>query len=227
MNRAICLLSGGLDSATALAIAKSEGWAVTALTFNYGQRATAEIAAALKVAAHIGVESHKIFYIDLRQIGGSALTEEWEVPKREPVPGTIPRTYVPARNTILLSCALGYAEVQGATAIFIGVNSLDYSGYPDCRPEFIAAFEQLAGLATRMGSEGVQIRIHAPLLSLSKADIIRRGVQLGVDYRLTFSCYDPSPTGLACGLCESCRIRLNGFKQAGLDDPVPYQSHGK
>jgi len=227
MNRAICLLSGGLDSATTLAIAKSEGWAVTALTFNYGQRAAAEIAAALKVAAQIGVESHKIFYLDLRQIGGSALTEEWEVPKQEPVPGTIPSTYVPARNTILLSCALGYAEVQGATAIFIGVNNLDSSGYPDCRPEFIAAFERLADLATRMGSQGIRIRIHAPLLSLSKAEIIRRGVQLGVDYGQTFSCYDPSSTGLACGLCESCRIRLNGFQQAGLVDPVPYQSYGK
>ncbi len=227
MNRAICLLSGGLDSATTLAIAKSEGWAVTALTFDYGQRAAAEMQAAVKVAARIGVESHKFFHIDLRQIGGSALTDDWEVPKQEPAPGTIPSTYVPARNTILLSCALGYAEVQGATAIFIGVNNLDYSGYPDCRPEFIAAFERLAGLATRMGSEGVHLRIHAPLLSLSKADIIRRGVQLGVDYGLTFSCYDPSPSGLACALCESCRIRLNGFKQAGLVDPTPYQSYGK
>ncbi|HPI72345.1 MAG TPA: 7-cyano-7-deazaguanine synthase QueC [bacterium] len=227
MNRAICLLSGGLDSATTLAIAKSEGWAVHALTFDYGQRATAEVQAALKVAAHIGVASHKVFQIDLRQIGGSALTEEWEVPKQEPVPGTIPSTYVPARNTILLSCALGYAEVIRAAAIYIGVNSLDYSGYPDCRPEFITAFERLAGLATRMGSEGVQIRIHAPLISLSKADIIRRGAQLGVDYGWTFSCYDPSPTGLACGLCESCRIRLNGFKEAGLVDPIPYQSYGK
>lgn len=227
MNRAICLLSGGLDSATTLAIAKSEGWTMTALTFDYGQRAAVEIQAALKVAAQIGVESHKIFHIDLRQIGGSALTDEWEVPKQEPVPGTIPSTYVPARNTILLSCALAYAEVIGATAIYIGVNSLDYSGYTDCRPEFIAAFEQLAGLATRTGNEGVHIHIYAPLLFLNKADIIRRGVQLGVEFGYTFSCYDPSPAGLACGLCESCRIRLNGFKEAGLVDPIPYQFYGK
>jgi 7-cyano-7-deazaguanine synthase len=222
MAQAIALLSGGLDSATTAAMAVADGWEVTALTFQYGQKAGAEIAAARAVGRQIGVTAHEIFTIDLRQIGGSALTSDIEVPMQEPSPGIIPITYVPARNTILLSIALAFAEVRDAQAIFIGVNSLDYSGYPDCRPEYLQAYETMANLATRAGTEGRPITIQAPLLHLSKADIIRRGLELAVDYGLTMSCYVPSPDGLACGRCESCRIRLKGFAELGVQDPAAY-----
>ncbi len=203
-------------------MAVAEGWEVTALTFHYGQKAGEEVAAAQAVGKQLGVKSHEIFHIDLRQIGGSALTSEIEVPLQEPSPGSIPITYVPARNTILLSIALAFAEVREASAIFIGVNSLDYSGYPDCRPEYLQAYEAMANLATRAGVEGQPIKIYAPLLYFSKADIIRKGLALGVDYSLTMSCYAPLPKGLACGLCESCRIRLKGFAEVGVKDPAAY-----
>jgi len=227
MRRAICLLSGGLDSATTLAVAKAEGWTVTALTFNYGQKAAVEVKAAQAVAKQVGIDGHKIFHLDLRQFGGSALTSDWPVPLREPVSGEIPRTYVPARNTILLSCALAFAEVLAAQAIYIGVNAVDYSGYPDCRPEFLQAFERLANLATASAVQGHLIRIHAPLLHLRKAEIIRKGLELGVDYGLTLSCYEPSAKGLACGSCESCRIRRKGFADLGMTDPIAYQRERK
>jgi 7-cyano-7-deazaguanine synthase len=225
---AVILLSGGLDSATTLAIARSAGFACHALSFRYGQRHVIELAAAERVAASLGVHSHRTIEIDLRQFGGSALTSDIAVPKQESADqiGTgIPVTYVPARNTIFLSFALAFAEVLSARDIFLGVNALDYSGYPDCRPEFIAAFEALANLATKAAVEGRQtLTIHAPLLHLTKAQIIRRGQDLGVDYALTASCYDPAPSGRACGHCDSCLLRLKGFAENGLEDPIPYHS---
>jgi 7-cyano-7-deazaguanine synthase len=225
MKRAVVLLSGGLDSATVLAIVRSEGYVAYALSFSYGQRHEREMAAAEKVAQSLGAVEHRIARIDLRVFGGSALTGDLPIPQArstEEMAREIPTTYVPARNTIFLSYALAWAEVLGATDIYLGVNAVDYSGYPDCRPEFIRAFEQLANLATRAGIEGSCFRIHAPLLSLSKAEIIARGVSLGVDYLLTHSCYDPAGDGRACGVCDSCQLRLKGFQEAGLSDPISY-----
>jgi 7-cyano-7-deazaguanine synthase len=226
MKRAIVLLSGGLDSATVLAICRSEGYEAHALSFRYGQRHARELAAAQKIAESLGAKEHRVAEIDLRVLGDSALTAEIDVPKGRSATemgSGVPITYVPARNTIFLSYALALAEVLSSPDIFIGVNAVDYSGYPDCRPEFIRAFEQLANLATRAGAEeGVRFQIHAPLLSLSKAEIIRRGVSLGVDYALTHSCYDPTPEGRACGTCDSCQLRLQGFREAGLTDPIAY-----
>ncbi len=211
MKSAVILLSGGLDSATTLAIAKSEGFDCYALSFRYGQRHAAELDAARRVAKSLGAAEHVILDIDLRQFGGSALTDDIDVPKDRTPDSSIPVTYVPARNTIFLSFALAWAEVLGAQDIFIGVNALDYSGYPDCRPEYIAAFQQMAGLATKAGVEGARVRVHTPLIEMRKADIIRKGLELGVDYELTFSCYDPTPDGMPCGHCDSCRIREQGF----------------
>ncbi|MBA3650437.1 MAG: 7-cyano-7-deazaguanine synthase QueC [Chthoniobacterales bacterium] len=225
MKRAVVLLSGGLDSATVLAIARTEGYEVYALSFLYGQRHERELAAAETVAASLGAAEHRCAEIDLRAFGGSALTADLEVPQdrsASEMASDIPITYVPARNTIFLSYALAWAEVLGATDIFIGANAIDYSGYPDCRPEFIRAFETLANLATRAGVEGARFTVHAPLLELSKAQIIRRGMSLGVNYALTHSCYDPAPGGRACGRCDSCQLRLKGFREAGLTDPLPY-----
>ena len=225
-TRAIVLLSGGLDSATALAVARRDGFIPFAMTFRYGQRHQAEIEAARRVAQAQRVEKHIVVDIDLRQWGGSALTADVDVPKDRDVAAVsdeIPVTYVPARNTIFLSFALAWAEVVGATHLFIGVNALDYSGYPDCRPEYIAAFETMANLATRAGVEGSsRLVIHAPLQHLTKAEIIRLGHQLGVDYSLTTSCYDPSASGESCGHCDACQLRLRGFADAGAADPVPY-----
>ncbi len=219
------LLSGGIDSATVLAIARAEGYAAYALTFRYGQRHAVEIERARAVAGHLGAVQHEILEIDLRVFGGSALTADIPVPKdrveTDPA-GGIPATYVPARNTIFLSYALAWAEVLGARDIFIGVNALDYSGYPDCRPEYVAAFQAMARLATKAGVEGAGVTIHAPLIALTKAQIIRRGIELGVDYSLTSSCYDPGPDGAACGHCDSCVIRLRGFAEAGTRDPIRY-----
>ena len=224
MKRAVVLVSGGLDSATTLAIAAREGFETYALSFEYGQRHRIEIEAAKRVAAALGAREHRFGTIDLRVFGGSALTEEIAVPKNREAKAAneIPSTYVPARNTIFLSYALAWCEVLSAEDIFIGANAVDYSGYPDCRPAFIAAFEQLAAVATRAGVEGTRFRIHAPLISLSKADIIRKGAELGVDVSLTHSCYDPTADGLACGACDSCRIRLEGFRSAGIQDPISY-----
>lgn len=228
---AVVLLSGGLDSATTMAIARAQGHAVHALSFQYGQRHAVELEAATAVARHLGAVRHVVAQVDLGVFGGSALTADIPVPKGRTEAeraARIPVTYVPARNTIFLAHALGWAEVLGARAIFIGVNALDYSGYPDCRPEFIAAFEALANLATRSGTEeGHRLAIHAPLLSWTKAEIIRRGVELGVDFSLTHSCYDPDPRGRACGDCDSCQIRLRGFAEAGMDDPAPYVTDGR
>jgi 7-cyano-7-deazaguanine synthase len=219
VNQAVVLLSGGLDSATTLAVAKAEGYLPYALSFRYGQRHAVELDAAGRVAAQIGVARHHIVDIDLRAFGGSALTADIPVPTT-PSAG-IPITYVPARNTIFLSFALAWCEVLGASDIFIGVNAVDYSGYPDCRPEFIRAFEALANLATRAGVEaGVKFKVHAPLISMSKEAIIRRGLALGVDYGLTRSCYAPDSEGRACGECDSCRIRLKGFAEVGMGDPA-------
>ncbi len=226
-TRAVLLLSGGLDSTTTLAIARAEGHEIYALSFRYGQRHRHELEAAARVAAAFGVARHVTLDIDLRAFGGSALTADLPVPKdRNPdeMGAAIPITYVPARNTIFLSFALAWADVLEARNIFIGVNALDYSGYPDCRPEYIEAFERMANLATRSGVEGTApVRIIAPLISLSKADIIRLGVSLGVDYALTTSCYDPDPSGAACGRCDACALRLKGFAEAGLKDPITYQ----
>lgn len=221
---AICLLSGGIDSAVTTAIARQRGFAPIALTFQYGQRHAVEVSAARRVAAALGITAHVVQTIDLRTFGGSALTADIEVPKGESAsePRPIPITYVPARNTIFLSFALAHAEVVGAKDLFIGVNAVDYSGYPDCRPEFIDAFERLARLATKAGVEGANIRVHAPLILLSKAEIIHEAARLGVDLSLTHSCYDPDPAGSACGQCESCRIRRRGFREAGIPDPTPY-----
>jgi 7-cyano-7-deazaguanine synthase len=219
--RAVVLLSGGLDSYTAAAIARTERFSLYALTINYGQRHAREVEAARAVGRALGVERHLELDVDLRAIGGSSLTSDAAVPRDRDLQGAdIPSTYVPARNTIFLSLALGWAEVLGAHDIVIGVNALDYSGYPDCRPEFIAAFERLADLATRAGVEGARFRVHAPLLALGKADIIRRGLELGLDYGLTHSCYDPRPGGGPCGACDSCILRANGFREAGVSDPV-------
>jgi 7-cyano-7-deazaguanine synthase len=224
---AVVLLSGGLDSATALAIASSEGFGCYALSFRYGQRHAVELESAAKVAAAGDVRQHVIANIDLREFGGSALTADVDVPKHDSVDelaADIPVTYVPARNTIFLSFAVAWAEVLESADIFIGVNALDYSGYPDCRPEYIAAYETMANLATRAGVEGTtQLRIHTPLIDLTKDEIIRRGTRLGVDYSLTTSCYDPDPTGAACGHCDSCLLRRKGFDEAAIPDPTRYQ----
>jgi len=224
---AVVLLSGGLDSATTLAIARAEGFACHALSFRYGQRHAVELASAAAVAARQGAVEHRVMDLDLRAFGGSALTSDTPVPKdRTPAAmgAGIPITYVPARNTIFLAFALGWAEVLGAADIFIGVNAVDYSGYPDCRPEFVQAFERMANLATRAAVEGRRLTIHAPLLAMSKAQIIARGQELGVDYGATLSCYDPDASGAACGRCDACRLRLDGFRQAGLPDPARYQA---
>ena len=221
MRPAVVLLSGGLDSYTAGAIAKSEGFSLYALTIDYGQRHAREIESARLVARALDVARHLELTVDLRNIGGSALTTDEAVPRdRDLAAPGIPSTYVPARNTIMLSLALGWAEAVGSTDIVIGVNALDYSGYPDCRPEFIAAFEQVAALATRAGVEGAAFRVHTPLIALDKAAIIRRGAALGLDYGITTSCYDPSPGGRPCGHCDSCRLRAKGFHEAGIADPV-------
>jgi len=228
-RRAVILLSGGLDSATALAVAKSEGFELNAISFRYGQRHAVELQASQCVAKSLGVSHHVIVDIDLRTFGGSALTSNLSVPKDRSVADMgagIPITYVPARNTVFLSFALAWAEVLGANDIFIGVNALDYSGYPDCRPEYIKAFETLANLATKACVEGgKRLAIHAPLIQLSKAEIIRLGIRLGVNYALTSSCYDPNPTtGVACGACDSCLLRRKGFAELGIVDPVAYQT---
>ncbi|RIK94188.1 MAG: 7-cyano-7-deazaguanine synthase QueC [Proteobacteria bacterium] len=227
-KKAVVLLSGGLDSATCLAMARAEGYAAHALSFRYGQRHAVELDAAERVAAALGAAAHKVIDIDLRAFGGSALTADIPVPKGRSVSDMshgIPITYVPARNTIFLSFALAFAEVLAAQDIFIGVNALDYSGYPDCRPKFIAAFEALANLATKAAVEdGRRITIHSPLIHLTKAEIITRGAALGVDYGLTLSCYDPDDDGAACGACDSCLLRAKGFREAGLPDPTRYRS---
>jgi 7-cyano-7-deazaguanine synthase len=227
MPKAVVLLSGGLDSTTAFAVAKSRGFEVFALSVDYGQRHRVELERAAAVASAMGAAEHRTVTLDLRAIGGSALTADLAVPKdRSPddMGHGIPVTYVPARNTILLGLALGYAETIGAFDIFIGANVLDYSGYPDCRPEFLSAFENLANLATKAGVEGAgQFRVHSPLLKMTKAEIIREGVRLGVDYALTLSCYDPDPRGRACGRCDSCLLRKKGFADAGMPDPTKYQ----
>lgn len=217
---AVVLLSGGLDSATVLAEALERGFKCHALAVDYGQRHRAELAAAARVADALGSVSHRVVAVDLRAIGGSALTDDIEVP--EAGGEGIPATYVPARNTLMLSLALGHAEVLGASDLFIGVNAVDYSGYPDCRPQFIAAFEALCNVATRAGTEGRRFRLHAPLIHLTKAEIIRRGSELGVDYSLTVSCYRADPSGRACGRCDSCVLRRRGFEAAGLPDPTRY-----
>jgi 7-cyano-7-deazaguanine synthase len=226
--RAVVLLSGGIDSTTTAAIALNRGFDVHALTFRYGQRHAAELAAAKRVAAHLGIHRHVVLDIDLRAFGGSALTADVAVPKDTPleqIGERIPATYVPARNTIFLAFALGWAEVLGASDIFLGANALDYSGYPDCRPEFIRAFQNMADLATRAGvEEGRRITIHTPLIELSKREIIERGLALKLDYGLTLTCYDPTPDGAACGRCEACVLRLRGFREAGIEDPAPYQA---
>lgn len=225
MKPAVILLSGGIDSSTALAIAAAEGYEAHALSFQYGQRHQMETEAARRVARSLGAKEHRIAKIDLRVFGGSALTGDAAVPKRRAeaeIARGIPVTYVPARNTIFLAYALAWAEVIPASDIFIGVNAIDYSGYPDCRPRFIEAFEKLANLATKAGVEGRRFKIHTPLLSLTKAEIIRKAVELGVDLSLTHSCYDPTPEGLACGECDSCLLRLKGFREVGLQDPIRY-----
>ena len=228
MKRAICLLSGGLDSATCLAYAREQGFECYALSFDYGQRHRVELHAAARVAASLGAARHLIVPVNLRLFGGSALTDDIDVPKQrtlEAMASGIPVTYVPARNTVFLSFALAWAEVLGAADIFIGVNAIDYSGYPDCRPEFIAAFERMARIATKAGVEGVAaLKIHTPLIALSKADIVKLGIQLGVDFSLTHSCYDPDAQGRACGACDSCLLRRKGFADAGVRDPIEYQA---
>jgi 7-cyano-7-deazaguanine synthase len=227
MKKAVVLYSGGLDSTTCLAIARAEGFEPFAMSFSYGQRHSVELELAKANARPLGAADHLIVEFDYRKVGGSALTSDTAVPK-DGVGTDIPVTYVPARNTIFLSFALGWAEVLGAFDIFIGVNALDYSGYPDCRPDYIAAFETMANLATRAGVEGTgRFRIHTPLIHLTKADIIRRGLTLGVDYGKTHSCYDPTSEGVACGLCDSCRLRLKGFAEAGVKDPVRYAVKGE
>jgi 7-cyano-7-deazaguanine synthase len=224
--RAVVLLSGGMDSATTAAIARREGFEVFALSVRYGQRHAVELEAARRVAAAQDVARHVVIDLDLRGFGGSALTSDIPVPKDTPperIGAGIPATYVPARNTIFLSLALAWAETLGARDIFIGANALDYSGYPDCRPEYVASFERMANLATRAGVEGVGVRIHTPLIALGKADIVRRGLELGVDFALTSTCYDPASDGAACGRCEACLLRLKGFAEAGERDPARYE----
>ncbi|KER84800.1 7-cyano-7-deazaguanine synthase QueC [Xanthomonas arboricola] len=220
MKKAVVLLSGGMDSAAVIALAQEQGFAVHALSVRYGQRHTSELDAAARVAAAQGVIAHKVVDVDLRSIGGSALTDDIDVP--DAGGDSIPVTYVPARNTIMLSLALGWAEVIGANDLFCGVNAVDYSGYPDCRPEFVRAFEVLANLATKAGVEGAGLRVHAPLQFLSKADIVREGVRLGVDFGLTVSCYRADADGRACGHCDACRLRAAGFADAGVPDPTHY-----
>jgi 7-cyano-7-deazaguanine synthase len=222
-SNAVVLLSGGMDSATAAAIARDQGFEVHALSFRYGQRHAAELEAARRVAERLGAMRHVVLEIDLRAFGGSALTGDLVVPKDTPldrIGSGIPATYVPARNTIFLAFALGWAETLDAADIFLGANALDYSGYPDCRPEYIEAFERMANLATRAGVEGRRIRIHTPLIKLSKAEIVKLGTRLGVDYGLTWSCYDPAPGGAPCGRCEACILRRKGFREAGMEDPA-------
>jgi 7-cyano-7-deazaguanine synthase len=226
LKKAVALVSGGLDSATVLAMAAEEGFETCAITFRYGQRHGVELEAAKQVIAAAGVADHVEIEIDLRRIGGSALTDDIDVPKARDIAEMsegIPVTYVPARNTVFLSFALAWAEVLEADHMFIGVNSLDYSGYPDCRPEYIKAYETMANLATKRGVEGEHFSIHTPLIALTKAQIISKGIELGVDYGLTRSCYDPSPAGEACGECDSCQLRLKGFRENGLVDPAPYR----
>lgn len=233
-KKAVLLLSGGLDSTTCVAIAKTQGFDVVGLSFDYGQRHTIELKAAARVAKVMGLTHHVTAKIDLRIFGGSALTADIDVPKSRSgtevsqkmandITGDIPVTYVPARNTIFLSFALAFAETQGVRDIFIGVNALDFSGYPDCRPEYIKAYEVMANLATKSGVEGGSIKIHTPLIDMTKADIVRKGLELGVDYSLTTSCYDPDENGLSCGQCDACHLRLKGFREAGYSDPVAYQ----
>ncbi len=222
MKKAIVLLSGGLDSATCLAIARQQGFEAYCLSFDYGQRHTAELAAASRVVQALGAKEHRILSLGLAQFGGSALTDTALAVPTDGVKAGIPITYVPARNTIMLSLALAWAEVIGSMDIFVGVNAVDYSGYPDCRPEYIEAFERMANLATKAGVEGNHLSIHAPLLDLSKAEIIQTGAALGVDYGLTVSCYQADQAGLACGVCDSCRLRAEGFAAAGVPDPTRY-----
>jgi 7-cyano-7-deazaguanine synthase len=220
-NRAVVLVSGGLDSTTVLALAKSQGYSCYTLSFDYGQRAQAELAAARRCSEQLGAEEHKVIKLDLRAIGGSALTDDRiDVPEEQT--SGIPVTYVPARNTVFLSIALGWAEVLGAQDIFIGVNAVDYSGYPDCRPDYIEAFEKMANLATKSGIEGHYLRINKPLINLTKAEIILQGTLAGVDYAETVSCYQANERGFACGRCDSCRLRISGFQEAGLPDPTRY-----
>ena len=225
-RKAVVLSSGGIDSTTAMAIARHEGFKIYSLSFFYGQRHAFELQAAQKVANAIGVTEHLVINIDLKKIGGSSLTDDIDVPKdrgEQEMTRRIPVTYVPARNTIFLSFALAWAEVLKSSDIFIGVNAIDYSGYPDCRPEYIDAFERMANLATKAGVEGItKIRIRTPLIRLTKAQIIQKGIEFGIDYALTHSCYDPSPQGLACGKCDSCFLRRKGFKEAGVTDPTRY-----
>ena len=225
MKSAVVLLSGGIDSTTTLAIAITEGYEAYALSFDYGQRHRIETQAARRAADSLGAKEHRIAKIDLRVFGGSALTGDIDVPKQRSeteIADGIPVTYVPARNTIFLAYALGWAEVIQAADIFLGVNAIDYSGYPDCRPEFIEAFQTVANVGTKAGVEGGRFQIHTPLIKFSKAEIIRKAVELGVDLSLTHSCYDPSPDGLACGECDSCLLRLKGFREAGIQDPIRY-----
>jgi 7-cyano-7-deazaguanine synthase len=226
-KNAVILLSGGLDSTTTAAIARHEGFELFALSVDYGQRHRFELDAARLVGEALGIRHHAVVKVDLAQFGGSALTDAIAVPKdrdADSISHGIPVTYVPARNTVLLSLALAYAEVHGAADIFLGVNAIDYSGYPDCRGEFISAFEKLANLATKAGVEGtMRFRIHTPLINMTKAEIVRRGVELGVDYSLTHSCYDPNPQGISCGHCDACQLRRKGFEEAGLADPVKYR----
>ncbi len=222
-RKAVVLLSGGLDSATVLAIARNDGYDCFALSLDYGQRHRAELAAAHRVASALGAVEHKVLPLSLDAIGGSALTDT-AIAVPEAATEGIPVTYVPARNTVFLALALGWAEVLGSTDLFVGVNAVDYSGYPDCRPVFIKAFEQLANLATKVGVEGQQFQVHAPLIEMSKAEIIRKGAALGVDYGLTVSCYQADETGAACGVCDSCRLRADGFSAAGVADPTTYRA---
>lgn len=226
-KRAVVLLSGGLDSATSAAIARQQGFEIYALSVDYGQRHRFELESAANVAQAINAAEHKILPIDLAALGGSALTDDIDVPQGrsdDQISTGIPVTYVPARNTVMLSIALGYAEVIGAADIFIGVNAVDYSGYPDCRPEFIAAFEQVANLATKAGVEGaLRFQIHTPLIKMTKAEIVSEGTKLGVDYSLTHTCYSPNREGISCGVCDACQLRLKGFAEAGLTDPIQYQ----
>jgi 7-cyano-7-deazaguanine synthase len=227
-RRAVILLSGGIDSTTTLAIAIAEGYEAYTLSFNYGQRHQIETETARRVADSLGAKAHRLAKIDLRVFGGSALTDDVDVPKQRPeseIAHGIPITYVPARNTIFLAYALAWAEVIPASDIFLGVNAIDYSGYPDCRPEFIEAFENLANLGTKAGVEGRRFQIHTPLIKFSKAEIIRKAVEFGVDLSMTHSCYDPLPQGLACGECDSCLLRLKGFREAGLKDPIRYKNN--
>jgi 7-cyano-7-deazaguanine synthase len=223
---AIVLLSGGMDSTTTAAIAQRRGFELCALSFRYGQRHSIELEAARRVVERLRIRRHVVLDIDLRVLGGSALTGDLGVPKDTPagqIGERIPPTYVPARNTVFLSFALGLAEVTGSRDIFIGANAMDYSGYPDCRPEYLEAFERMANLATKAGVEGRGITIHAPLIALSKREIVQQGISLGIDYGLTWTCYDPGPDGLACGHCEACQLRLKGFNEAGVEDPLRYQ----